>query len=66
MGEAIPKLMTVVEIVKHRFFPLHQLNRISSREMVDEYLPLEEGLDALTFRFRVTVMEIRLGKTEIE
>merc|ERR1712060_467288 len=41
---------------------LHQLNKISHITIVDEYEPLEEGLDHLKFTRIVTMLEITLSK----
>ena len=41
--------------------PLHQLNNLSSVEMVDVYEPVEEGLDVVTSRRYVSCMTITLS-----
>jgi ribonuclease P/MRP protein subunit RPP25 len=44
-GNAIVKALILIEIVKRRVGDLHQINEITSAEIVDEYEPPEEGLD---------------------
>ena len=46
-GNAIWKAITIAEIVKHRVPNLHQINSISTLKTIDEYKPLEEGLDVV-------------------
>ncbi|KAL3931426.1 MAG: hypothetical protein SGBAC_011314 [Bacillariaceae sp.] len=62
MGRAINKAVTIAEILKRKM-PLHQLNSLSSVEMVDVFEPLEEGLDTVTSRRYVSCMKIRLSRT---
>eukprot|EP00406_Dinophysis_acuminata_P033490 CAMPEP_0179371198 /NCGR_PEP_ID=MMETSP0797-20121207/85595_1 /TAXON_ID=47934 /ORGANISM="Dinophysis acuminata, Strain DAEP01" /LENGTH=201 /DNA_ID=CAMNT_0021087029 /DNA_START=67 /DNA_END=670 /DNA_ORIENTATION=+ len=47
-GNALTKAVTLAEIVKRRFKDLHQITSLGSTEIVDEYEPLEEGLDKVT------------------
>jgi ribonuclease P/MRP protein subunit RPP25 len=60
MGRAINKAVTIAEILKRKM-PLHQLNTLSSVEMVDIYEPIEEGLDVVTSRRYVSSMWITLS-----
>eukprot|EP00980_Cylindrotheca_fusiformis_P011144 scaffold2557_cov121-Cylindrotheca_fusiformis.AAC.27 len=62
MGRAINKAVTIAEILKRKM-PLHQLNSLSSVEMVDVFEPLEEGLDTVTSRRYVSCMKITLSLT---
>eukprot|EP00538_Stauroneis_constricta_P013892 CAMPEP_0119554156 /NCGR_PEP_ID=MMETSP1352-20130426/6727_1 /TAXON_ID=265584 /ORGANISM="Stauroneis constricta, Strain CCMP1120" /LENGTH=149 /DNA_ID=CAMNT_0007600695 /DNA_START=146 /DNA_END=591 /DNA_ORIENTATION=- len=62
MGRAINKAVTVTEILKRKM-PLHQLNELSSVEMIDVYEPLEEGLDIVTSRRYVSCMKITLSRS---
>ena len=62
MGRAINKAVTIAEILKRKM-PLHQVNALSSKEMVDVFEPLEEGLDTVTSRRYVSCMQITLSKT---
>lgn len=61
MGNAISKQVTVAEILKRRVAGLHQLNVITSTEVLDEYEPLEEGLDKVSIKRLLTTMEISLS-----
>ena len=60
MGEAIFKIITIVELVKFRVPGLHQINDISHTEFKDHYVPLEEGLDNLVFTRKVATFSITL------
>lgn len=60
MGRAINKAVTIAEIIKRKL-PVHQLNQLSSVEMIDVYMPLEEGLDQVTSRRYVSCMRITLS-----
>jgi hypothetical protein len=62
MGRAINKAVTIAEILKRKM-PLHQLNSLSSVEMIDVFEPLEEGLDTVTSRRYVSCMKITLSNT---
>lgn len=44
-GNALTKAVTAGEVIKRRFKGLHQLTKVTTMEIVDEYEPLEEGLD---------------------
>merc|ERR1712173_458401 len=44
-GNALTKAVTLAEVVKRRFKDLHQITTLGSTQIVDEYEPLEEGLD---------------------
>lgn len=63
MGRAINKAVTIAEILKRKM-PLHQLNALSSVEMVDVYEPVEEGLDIVTSRRYVSCMTITLSLSD--
>jgi DNA-binding protein len=60
LGRAINKAVTIAEILKRKL-PLHQINSLTSVEMVDVYEPLEEGLDVVTSRRYVSCMTITLS-----
>jgi ribonuclease P/MRP protein subunit RPP25 len=62
MGRAISKAVTIAEILKRKM-PLHQVNSLSSVEMIDTFEPLEEGLDVVTSRRYVSCMKITLSKS---
>merc|ERR1719464_1992085 len=61
-GNALTKAVTLAEVIKRRFKGLHQITTLGSTEIVDEYEPLEEGLDKVTDTRTVSVIEIRLSK----
>jgi len=61
MGKAINKAVTIAEILKRKM-PLHQVNTLSSCEMIDVFEPLEEGLDVVTSRRYVSCMMITLSR----
>jgi len=62
VSNAVESAVKLAELIKHRIKGLHQLNKISHITIVDEYEPLEEGLDHLKFTRIVTMLEITLGK----
>jgi DNA-binding protein len=65
MGRAINKAVTIAEILKRKM-PLHQINQLSSLEMVDVYEPLEEGLDVVTSRRYVSCIKITLSLSQLD
>ena len=58
VSNAVEQAVKLAELIKHRIKGLHQINRISHITIVDEYEPLEEGLDELRFTRIVTMLEI--------
>ena len=46
-GNAIVKALILIELVKRRVGNLHQINKITSTEIVDEFEPLVEGLEKM-------------------
>ena len=60
-GVATKGACLVAEILKHRIFGLHQLNKIDTITVVDEYEPLEEGLDHIKIERKLAVFEIWLS-----
>ncbi|EEC45182.1 hypothetical protein PHATRDRAFT_54956 [Phaeodactylum tricornutum CCAP 1055/1] len=65
MGKAINKAVTIAEILKRKMF-LHQINSLSSVEMIDVYEPVEEGLDLVTNRRFVSCMKIILSLERLD
>lgn len=63
VSNAVESAVKLAELIKHRIKGLHQLNKISHITIVDEYEPLEEGLDRLRFTRIVTMLEITLSKS---
>jgi DNA-binding protein len=62
VSNAMESAVKLAELVKHRVKKLYQLNKIQNIEIVDEYEPLEEGLDYLKFERQVTMITITLSK----
>lgn len=65
-GNALAKAITLAEIIKRRFHGLHQISNIGSTEIVDEYEPLEEGLDTVIDVRQVPSIDITLSKNELD
>merc|ERR1711972_462978 len=65
-GNALTKAVTSAEVIKRRFKGLHQITKLSSQEIIDEYEPLEEGLDKVTETRNLPCMEIRLSKDPLD
>ena len=61
-GNALTRAVTLAEVVKRRFKGLHQITSVGITEIVDEYEPLEEGLDKVTDTRSVSIIEIKLSK----
>jgi len=64
-GTALATAVTIVEIIKRRFKGLHQVTHLGSTEIVDEYEPLEEGLDKVTDVRQVSYIEVTLSKESL-
>merc|ERR1712060_161879 len=65
-GNALTKAVTLAEVIKRRFKDLHQITSLGRTEIVDEYEPLEEGLDRVTDTRTVSVVEITLSKEPLD
>merc|ERR1719436_698122 len=65
-GNALTKAVTLAEVIKRRFKGLHQITSLGTAEIVDEYEPLEEGLDKVTDTRSVSVIEIKLSKETLD
>jgi hypothetical protein len=65
MGRAIHKAVTIAEILKRKL-ALHQINALSSVEMMDVYMPVEEGLDPVTSRRYVSCLQITLSRNSLD
>merc|ERR1712151_337812 len=65
-GNALTKAVTLAEVIKRRFKDLHQITTLGSTQIVDEYEPLEEGLDKVIDTRTVSVIEIKLSKEELD
>jgi len=60
---AINKAVTFAEILKRKM-PLHQVNCLTSSEVVGIFEPLEESLDVVESKRCVSCMTITLSTTE--
>jgi len=65
-GTALSTAVTITEILKRRFKGLHQITKVGSIEITDEYEPLEEGLDKVTDVRSVSFIEVLLSKNELD
>merc|ERR1712083_645216 len=65
-GNALTKAVTAAEVIKRRFKGLHQITALGSVDIVDEYEPLEEGLDTVTDTRTVSTIEITLSKDALD
>ena len=65
-GNAIVKALILIEIVKRRVGDLHQINDITSAEIVDEYEPQVEGLEKIEQKRRVTCLDCKLSKVPLD
>merc|ERR1712217_10104 len=62
----ITKAVTLAEVVKRRFKGLHQIASLSTTEIVDEYEPIEEGLDKVMDTRTLSCIEIKLSKEALD
>lgn len=65
-GNALAKAVTLAEVIKRRFKGLHQVANVSQQEIVDEYEPLEEGLEKVIDKRNMAYLEITLSKNELD
>merc|ERR1711972_267676 len=65
-GNALTKAVTLAEVIKRRFKDLHQITTLGTTEIVDEYEPLEEGLEKVTDTRTVSTPEITLSKDTLD
>jgi DNA-binding protein len=56
VSNAVQSAVNLAELVKHRVKNLHQINKISNIKIIDDYLPLYEGLDVLSVPRIVTML----------
>lgn len=64
MGNAMAKMVTIAEIVKHRIAGLHQVNSVEMQTFEDEYKPKEEGGDNVKLERKVTCFRVHLSLDE--
>ncbi len=62
VSNAVQSAVNLAELAKHRVKNLHQINQISNIKIIDDYLPLYEGLDVLSVPRIVTMLQITLTK----
>ena len=65
-SNAMEQAVKLAELVKHRVKGLYQVSKIQNLEIVDEYEPLEEGLDHLKFERQITMIVITLSKSPLD
>merc|ERR1719298_290403 len=65
-GNALTKAVTSAEVIKRRFKGLHQITNTGSTEIIDEYEPIEEGLDKVTETRNMSCVEIKLSKEALD
>jgi hypothetical protein len=65
-GNAIVKALILIELIKRSVGNLHQVNEITSREMVDIFDPQIEGLEEIEQKRRVTAMKTILSKDPLD
>merc|ERR1719464_606930 len=65
-GNALTKAVTSAEVIKRRFKGLHQITKLGSQEIIDEYEPLEEGLDKVSETRNMPFLEIKLSKEPLD
>lgn len=66
VSNAMESAVKLAELIKHRVPKLYQVNKITNISIVDEYEPLEEGLDHLKFTRVQTMLCITLSKTPLD
>lgn len=65
VSNAMESAVKLAELIKHRVKRLYQVSKIANIAIVDEYEPLEEGLDQLKFERVVTMLTIELSKSAL-
>lgn len=65
-GNAIAKACVIADVLRRRIKGLGQLAKITHIKIVDEYEPLEEGLDFVTIDRFLSVIEITLSTKEMD
>ena len=66
VSNAMESAVKLAELIKHRVAQLYQINKVTNIVIVDEYEPLEEGLDHLKFNRIVTMLSITLSKSPLD
>lgn len=66
IANAMENAVKLAELIKHRVKKIYQVNHISSITIVDEYEPLEEGLDYLKFERQAAMLTITLSTQPLD
>jgi len=61
-GLATATAVAVAEILKNQIVGLNQESTIKNIQVVDEYEPKEQGLDKVTIKRDLAVLEVKLSK----
>ena len=65
VANAMESAVKLAELIKHRISKLYQVTTVENIKIVDEYEPLEEGLDYLKFERMGTMLSITLSKSPL-
>ncbi|KAF6157852.1 hypothetical protein GIB67_003752 [Kingdonia uniflora] len=66
MGRAINKTVMIAELIKRRIIGLHQNTSIGSTDIIDSWVPIEEGLLPLETTRHVSMITITLSKMDLD
>jgi DNA-binding protein len=66
VSNAMESAVKLAELIKHRVTRVYQVNKIANITIVDEFEPLEEGLDYLTQERQATMLTITLSRTPLD
>ena len=65
-GQALSKAVQVAEVVKRRIPNLHQVTKVGTLEIEDEFEPLEEGLGKVVEKRPVSFINITISKVPLD
>ena len=60
--KAITRVLIVSEVARRRVEGLAQIVSLGSLEVIEKYLPTEEGLDEVTLKKRLSLIKVKLTK----
>jgi len=66
MGLAISKSVVIAEVLRRRIVGLHQITDLSSFQIVDQWVPTEEGLPKIETRRTVCAISITLSTKQLD
>ncbi len=66
IGPSIESVLKLTELIKHRFYDIHQMTEVTMSEFVDEFEPLEEGLDVVKLTKHQPMLKITLSKDPLD